>query len=46
MDDACTTKLFSAVMSGDDLSFGERVSDRCTADGRPQALGACPVVRK
>ena len=33
------------VLSGDDLYFGERVTDTCSADGRPQALGAYSVVR-
>jgi hypothetical protein len=33
------------ALSGDDLFFGERITDMCKEEGRPQALGPYPVVR-
>ena len=41
----CPQEYDVVALSGDDLYFGERVTDMCSADGRPQALGAYPVVR-
>lgn len=32
-------------LTGDDLYFGARVSDMCSEEGRPTALGPFPVVR-
>lgn len=41
----CPTEHDVVSLAGDDLYFGERVTDMCTEAGRPGALGAYPVVR-
>lgn len=41
----CPTEHDVVALTGDDLYFGERITDMCTETGRPAALGAYPVVR-
>ncbi len=41
----CPTEHDVVALTGDELYFGERVTDMCTEAGRPAALGAYPVVR-
>ena len=41
----CPTEHDVVALTGDDLYFGERITDMCSEAGRPAALGAYPVVR-
>lgn len=41
----CPREYDVVALLGDDLYFGERITDLCSEAGRPAALGAYPVVR-
>jgi hypothetical protein len=41
----CPTEYDVVALDGDDLYFGERITDMCGEPGRPAALGPFPVVR-
>lgn len=42
----CPEEYDVVALAGDDLFFGERVTDMCKLEGRPAALGAYPVSRQ
>jgi len=42
----CPREYDVVALTGDDLFFGERITDMCTVDGRPTALGPFPVVQQ